>query len=414
MKKILNAGLDYHKNSVQVHVMDQDGKMIVNRSCENNALLIHEVISKYAPDEIRAGIEACCGSANLAEELATKYGWSISLAHPGYVNRMKKTPDKSDFSDSKLLADLTRVGYLPRVWLAPKNIRQLRTVVHYRTTLTDERRATKLRITGLLREERIKPPEGLKLWRLDGIEWLSKHAPFSEQGRWVADNHLDNLTKVQGKIAEAEKRLAEITANDPIVQRLMEMKAIGLVTASILRAEIGHFDRFANPKQLAHFCGLSPRNASSGERQADAGLIQSCNRVLRATIIEAIHRLVRCEPHWRDLAAHLLLRGKPKSKVTAAVGNRWIRWLWHRMVEPIAPAQIPADPAAAENTSLPDAKPRTKRKSNLRPATTKHPLPAPPTAAVGRANPGGAATALAQNRKDKSKSKDIALNREIQ
>ena len=32
---------------------------------------------------------------------------------------MKKSPDKTNFSDAKLLADLVRVGYLPKVWLAP-------------------------------------------------------------------------------------------------------------------------------------------------------------------------------------------------------------------------------------------------------------------------------------------------------
>ncbi len=41
----------------------------------------------------------------------------------------------------------------------------------------------------------------------------------------------------------------------------------------MLRAEIGRFDRFGSGKQLARFCGLSPRNASSGTRQADAGLV---------------------------------------------------------------------------------------------------------------------------------------------
>jgi len=42
-----------------------------------------------------------------------------------------------------------------------------------------------------------------------------------------------------------------------------------------IRAEIGRFDRFRTGKQMARFCGLSPHNASSGARQADAGLIRA-------------------------------------------------------------------------------------------------------------------------------------------
>lgn len=52
--------------------------------------------------------------ADLAQELVDRAGWRVELAHPGYVERMKRSPDKSDYSDSRMLADLTRVGYLPR------------------------------------------------------------------------------------------------------------------------------------------------------------------------------------------------------------------------------------------------------------------------------------------------------------
>src|SRR5207244_8369659 len=65
---------------------------------------------------------------------------------PGYVQRMKQNPDKTDCQDAQLLADLERVGYLPRVWLAPRYIRELRHVVRYRLQLTEQRRATKLRL----------------------------------------------------------------------------------------------------------------------------------------------------------------------------------------------------------------------------------------------------------------------------
>ena len=79
------------------------------------------------------------------------------------------------------------------------------------------------------------------------------------------------------------------------------MKGTGLVTAVTIRAEIGRFDRFRTGKQLAHFCGLSPRNASSGPRQADAGLIRTGNPEFRAVLIETAHRLMRFEERWRKL-----------------------------------------------------------------------------------------------------------------
>jgi transposase len=105
-----------------------------------------------------------------------------------------------------------------------------------------------------------------------------------------------------------------------------------------IRAEIGRFDRFRTGKQLARFCGLSPRNASSGQRQADAGLIKAGNPQLRATLIEAAHRLKRYDPHWRQRGEQWRQRGKPGSVVAAAIANRWVRWL-HHVMQPMAIGQ---------------------------------------------------------------------------
>lgn len=94
---------------------------------------------------------------------------------------------------------------------------------------------------------------------------------------------------------------------------------------------IGRFDRFRNGKQLSRFCGLSPRNASSGNRQADAGLIKAGNPQLRVVLVELAHRLKRWEPRWAKLALTMRMRGKKGSVIAAAVANRWVRWLFHQM-----------------------------------------------------------------------------------
>ena len=148
------VGLDYHKDSIQVCIMDPAGKVLANRSCPNDAKTLDLMVAFFG-DDVRGAIEACTGAAELADELITHCGWDLALAHPGYVNRMKQSPDKSDYSDARMLADLVRVGYLPKVWLAPHDVRQLRTLVRYRQQLVNERRNLKLRVTALLREARL-------------------------------------------------------------------------------------------------------------------------------------------------------------------------------------------------------------------------------------------------------------------
>ena len=149
--------------------------------------------------------------------------------------------------------------------------------------------------------------------------------------------HLQQLIERTKQIREVEQLLSKVAADDALVGKLMTYNGIGLITAVMLRAEIGRFDRFATGKQLSRFIGLSPRNVSSGKRMADAGMIKAGNALLRATVIEAAQRLIHYDPRWQALSARLLNKGKPRNVVVAAVANRWIRWLFHQM----QPDQLP-------------------------------------------------------------------------
>ena len=329
--QVVFVGLDYHASSVQVCVMAADGTVLLNRKCANDwravMAVVHEVCGKEV--QVQAAIESCCGAADLADELIS-HGWTVHLAHPGYVARMKHNPDKTDYSDARMLADLQRLGFLPRVWLAPEEVRELRRLVHYRQSLAKERKNLKLQIGATLREARQKAPANANPWTKAWLAWLDTSAKLSPNARHITNRRLRRLQALQEELRQVDKRLERQTREDPLVQKLLTIQGIGLVTATTLRAEIGRFDRFRTGKQLARFCGLSPRNASSGQRQADAGLIKAGNNELRALLIETAHRLIRCDERWTGLAARLSSRGKPTGVVVAAVANRWVRWLFHQ------------------------------------------------------------------------------------
>jgi transposase len=324
------VGIDYHQDAVQVCVLDGDGKRLVNRSVGNDAAEVARLATRHGRPQ-RVAIEACCGAADMAEELAAHQQLPVELAHPGYVARLKRSPDKTDLGDAHLLADLARVNYLPTVWLAPESTRQLRRLVRHRAQLVRRRRDVKLRIRGLLRENRVRCG-GAAAWKKAWMAWLEHEAPLAESDRWIVDDHLAELTSLSRRITAAEARIRVATADDPIVAKLLAQPGVGLVTAVTMRAEIGRFDRFDTGKQLARFCGVTPRNASSGARQADAGLVPAGNPDLRTVLVELAHRLIsRLPGRWADLARGMLLRGKPRNVVVAAVANRWVRWLHHEL-----------------------------------------------------------------------------------
>jgi len=324
------VGLDYHQDQVQLCVLDDAGKTLCNRGVCNDASAISIIANRYGAVQA-AALEACCGAADLAQELVER-GWSVSLAHPGFVARMKQNPDKTDYADARLLADLLRVGYLPKVWLAPECLRRLRRLVRYRQQMVDQRRDVKLRIRALLRENRLRPLVDASAWTKRWLAWVQNEAALKDEDRWMMNQHLEMLDFYTQKIGEVEALLKRWAADDAVIQKLMSLAGVGLITAVTLRAEVGRFDRFSTGKQLARFCGVTPRNASSGQRQADAGLIRAGNPQVRRILIELAHRLInRIGDRWSGLAMKLLRTGKKKNVVVAAVANRWVRWLYHEM-----------------------------------------------------------------------------------
>jgi transposase len=327
------VGLDYHQDSIQVCVLNQKGDILLNRSAANDCQELARIVQPLGVVQ-RVGIEACCGAADLGEQLVERFTWNVSLGHPAYIAKMRSSPDKSDWSDGRLLADLTRVGYLPLVWLAPARIRDLRQLVNHRQRLVDYGRAIKLQIGGILREQRVKiEKERGSRWTKAWIESVRDNSRLSKYARWIVNDLLDDLKYNSGKIDKVDRQLREAADGDTVIAKLMMQPGIGEVTAWVLRAFIGDFGRFKTAKQLARYCGMSPCNASSGKKVADAGLIDGCNKLLRMIVVQAAHRLIRTIERWSKLADSLRSRGKPACVIVGAVGNRWLRTLHHAMKE---------------------------------------------------------------------------------
>ena len=327
------VGLDYHSASIRVCVMDEQGVELLNRNVPNNVADVIEVIRHCQRDAHVSvqvvAIEACSGTADFATELFEATEWTVKLAFAGVVRRMKRGPDKTDNGDAWHLADLARVNYVPEVWLADAETRQLRRLTRFRQALMADAKGIKQRLRSLLKEERVPETCRYTAWTKSWRAWLVT-VELGEHSRWVLQQELQRLTQLEAALADVDERMRVATAADTTVQRLLEQEGVGLVTALLLRAVIGRFDRFRSGKQLARYCGLTPCNASSGKRQADAGLIEAGHDDLRAVLIQLAKRLPRQSQRWREMSTRMR-RTKPANVVSAAIANRWVRCLFHEM-----------------------------------------------------------------------------------
>jgi len=64
----LYVGIDYHTTTIQVCVMDQQRKILVNQSVPNDPEAVFRLVAPFG-NNIHAAIEASTGTANFAEKL---------------------------------------------------------------------------------------------------------------------------------------------------------------------------------------------------------------------------------------------------------------------------------------------------------------------------------------------------------
>ncbi len=72
------AGLDYHQDTIQVCVMDGDGKVIRNCACVNDWREVQRTVGARGR-RVRVAIEACCGAARTDSGAAAvgAFSWSV-------------------------------------------------------------------------------------------------------------------------------------------------------------------------------------------------------------------------------------------------------------------------------------------------------------------------------------------------
>ena len=88
------------------------------------------------------------------------------------------------------------------------------------------------------------------------------------------------------KLKNVEGLIEERYGTDEDVQLMMSAPGIGLVTASVLKAEIGDITRFGSAGNLATYAGLTPSRSQSGEKEWFGPTGHGNNRI-KHVLIEA-------------------------------------------------------------------------------------------------------------------------------
>ena len=243
-----------------------------------------------------------------------------ALVHPRKAKLMLGSINKTDRLDVHGLNRLQRVGTLPRGWIAPAATRDLRELPRTRMFLAQQRTRLKNRIHANLAKYGLGVQDCSDAFGVGGRHQIDEQLrQLPPECRTTTRELLQQLDLVQQQMAGQERRIEDLVALTPSMQRLMSLPGVGRILAVVLALEIGDVSRFASAERLASYAGTTPRVHASGQTLRFGRLRSDVNRYLKWAYVEAancvqLHRRHFPHRHVTRLYERIARRkGHPKA-----------------------------------------------------------------------------------------------------
>jgi transposase len=284
------VALDVHKNTIVAGVLPAAGGKPEVVSFEHSEKAIRRFLKRLGGAQ---GLAVCyeagpCGYA--LYRLLASLGVACDIVAPSLTPVRPGERVKTDRRDAKKLVRLYRAGEL--AFVAPPSVEQegLRDLLRCREDLRRARTAARHRLAKQLLRYGIVFREGKLQWTQRHRAWLSRQRLEDANAQAAFEQMLCHLEALEAQIAAIDGQLEQIARSDrwaDQVRWLTCFRGIANLTALGLLAEIGDFHRFASPRELMSFLGLTVSEYSSGERQSRGSLTKTGNGHARRLLVEA-------------------------------------------------------------------------------------------------------------------------------
>lgn len=321
------VGLDVHKASICIAVLNAEGKLVMESVVETSAATLLDFL-KGLRGQVEVTFEEGTHAAWLYDTL--KLTTARVIVCDPRKNRLLQEGNKSDKVDARKLAQLLRAGLLSPVYHGEHGTRDLKELVRSYEYLVEDSTRVMNRIKALYRSRAISCA-GTDVYKVKQREvWLEKLLESGARKRAARlYSELDHLT---GLRREARQSLVVECRRHPASKILRQVPTLGIIRIAQLIACVGTPHRFRGKRQFWSYCGLAVVTRSSADHHfvgnevrrvkkmaTTRGLTASHNRTLKYVFKSAALTAARCEP-FKSWYGELLARGlRPElARVTVA------------------------------------------------------------------------------------------------
>ena len=316
-------GFDLHRKSIYGTAMDKEGALLIAHKFPNNKEAPQEFLKPFHPAETKIAIEAC-GFWRSCHFMLRSLGFEATLANPLKCHQIVKDK-KTDKVDSKVLADLLRINYLPSVYLPSDDIISLRDLTRHRCMLADERRRIQVRLKSYLRREGIEYKDAV--WNKKGIAWLAS----------LQNEKIDDLLAVYSAMCQREQAVIQKLKKRALkkeISLLMTIPGIGVIGATLIYAEIGDITRFHSPKKLHSYAGIAPGIYQSGDTCKTTAR-KEVNKWLKWIVMECAGRAIMLPNEFQKYYYNIFAKRKDKKIARKVTARRMLSIAWHILKEQV-------------------------------------------------------------------------------
>src|ERR1700726_4157036 len=269
MDSVKYIGLDVHKESISIAVLNAAGKIVLECLIETNATLILQFFR---------GLR---GKLHVTFEEGTSAAWLYDLIQPHVTevvvcnprqNALLNAGNKSDRIDARKLAELLRGNQLKSVYHGEHGVRTLKELVRSYLTISKDLARVMTRVKALYRSWAI-PCTGKQVYSPHHrAEWLAK---ISERGgHRRAEFYYQQLDALRSLRQQRGGGLLSESQKHPAWKLLCQIPSIGPIRAAVLIGILQTPHRFRTKRQLWTFSGFGMETHSSADHRYVEGQLQ--------------------------------------------------------------------------------------------------------------------------------------------